>query len=47
MDWKFYITLPGFDRSGLGFAADVDYQINDSPTTLLIGCLPEKIFLLR
>ncbi len=37
MEWKFYHTIPGFDRSGLGFAADVDYQINESPTKVFVG----------
>ncbi len=37
MEWKFYHTIPGFDRSGLGFAADVNYQINVSPTKVFVG----------
>ncbi len=37
MEWKFYITLPGFDHSGLGFAKDVKYRINDSPTKVFVG----------
>ncbi len=37
MEWKFYHTIPGFDRSGLGFAADVDYRINNSPTKVFVG----------
>ena len=37
MEWKFYHTIPVFDRSGLGFAADVGYRINNSPTKVFVG----------
>lgn len=36
MEWKFYQTIPGF-CSGQAFAADVKYQINDSPTKVFVG----------
>ncbi len=32
-----YHTLPGFGRSGLGFAADTKYEINDFPTKVFVG----------
>ncbi len=35
MEWKFYHTIPGFDRSGLGFAAVPGYLL-EYPTEVFV-----------
>ncbi len=43
LDWQFYYntklthSLHGFTSRGLGFFADVDYQVDNRPTKMVIG----------
>ncbi len=43
LNWQFYFntqqthSLRGFTQRGLGFVADVDYQLHDHPTKFFVG----------
>ncbi len=43
LNWQFYFntklshSLRGFTQRGLGFVADVDYQLSDCPTKVFVG----------
>ena len=50
LNWQFYYntkvthSLNGFTQRGLGFLADVDYQLYDRPTKVIVGLSQHDTF---